>query len=125
SEILQAMRPIAEMMDSEKHRPHYVSIIERQIDVVNNPSLTPSARIMANLRGEVSGRPMTYHQFITELSRQQMQISRDLGLTYAEKAKVARDAQLSLEKEKFLLKKSQHLSFAEYLADYFAQLEGL
>lgn len=125
SEILETMRPIAKAMDSEKHRPHYVSIIERQLAVVNNPSLTPSARILANLRGEATGTPMTYHQFITQLSKQQADFSRQIGLTYAEKNKIANDAKLSLEKEKFLVKKSQSQSFDDYLADYFAQLNDL
>ncbi len=125
SEILQNMRPIAETMDKEKHRPHYVSIIERQIDVVNNPSLTPSARIMANLRGEVTGHPMTYHQFITNLSRQMMKKSRDLGLTDAEKAKVTRDALISKKEEISLLEKSKQISFDNYLNNYFKQLEKL
>ncbi len=124
-QLLNAMRPIAEMMDSEKYRPHYISIIERKIEVVKNPSLTPSARIMAHLRGEVTGTPMTYHQFITHLSREHMIVSRDLGLTYAEKIKAANDAKLSLEKEKFLVEKSKTLSFEDYLANYFKQLEAL
>lgn len=125
SDILQAMHPIAEAMDSEKHRPHYVSIIERKINVVNNPELTPAARIMAHLRGEVGGTPMTYHQFITKLSKQHAGASRQIGLTPAEKIKVDQDAKLSLEKEQFLLQKSQNVAFADYLAAYFAQLQGV
>lgn len=125
TEILQAMRPIAEAMDSEKHRPHYVSLIERKLTIVANPSLTPSARIMAHLRGEVTGKPMTYHQFITDLSAKHMQISRDLGLTPAELNKVQQDAQLSLEKEKFLVEKSKAMPFEDYLAAYFSQLQAL
>lgn len=125
SDLLEAMRPIAEAMDSEKHRPHYVSIIERELAVVKNPSLTPSARIMAHLRGEVTGEPMSYHQFITQLSKQHGNISRQIGLTPAEKAKIEKDAKLSLEKEKQLVKQSQALPFDDYLANYFAQLSGL
>lgn len=125
SEILAAMRPIAEAMDSEKHRPHYVSIIERELAVVANPELTPSARIMRYLRGQETGKPMTYHDFITNLSQQHAQLSRQIGLTPAEKIKVDKDATLSLEKEKFLVKKSQETVFEDYLANYFQQLNGL
>lgn len=125
TEILNAMRPIAEAMDREKHRPHYVSIIERELAVVKNPSLTPSARIMANLRGEATGKPMTYHQFITDLSRKHMQYSREQGLTPAEKTKVEQDAKQSLEQEQFLVKKSQSVDFETYLAKYFEQLNQL
>ncbi len=125
SEILTAMRPIAEAMDSEKHRPHYVSILERELTVINNPSLTPSARIMAILKGEATGKPMTYHQFITDLSLRHARESRDVGLTPAELAKVERDARISLEKERLLVKKSQSMPFEDYLAAYFSQLEGL
>lgn len=123
TEILQAMRPIAEMMDSEKHRPHYVSIIERELQVVQDAALTPSARIMAHLQGEVTGKPMTYHQFITDLSQQHMHTHRKQGITPAELAKVQSDAQLSLEKEQFLVEKSEAVGFDDYIAGYYAQLK--
>lgn len=123
TEILQAMLPIAEIMDSEKHRPHYVSIIKRELEIVQNASLTPSARIMALLQGEATGRPMTYHQFITELSQQHMQMHREQGITPAELEKVQNDAQLSLKKEQFLVKKSETVDFDEYISGYYAQLE--
>lgn len=125
SDILSAIRPIAEAMDSEKHRPHYVSILERELDVMNNPSLTPSARIMATLKGEATGKPMTYHQFITDLSLKHARESQDMGLTPAELAKVKHDAEISLEKERVLAEKSKDVAFEDYLATYFAQLEGL
>ncbi|PIE42351.1 MAG: glutamate--cysteine ligase [Gammaproteobacteria bacterium] len=125
SEILEAMRPIAEAMDSEKHRPHYVSLIERELEVVANPELTPSARIMRHLSGEITGTPMSYHQFITNLSRKHMQVSREMGLTPAEKAKVDKDAEISLKKEKKLAKKSKKTTFDTYLNDYFEQIEDL
>lgn len=125
SNILVAMRPIAEAMDNEKHRPHYISIIERKLAVVKNPNLTPSARIMAHLRGEVTGNLMTYHQFITELSAKHTQYSREQGLTPAEKAKVNHDAKRSLEQEQQLAEQSKNTAFETYLATYFAQLETL
>lgn len=122
TEILQAMRPIAEIMDSEKHRPHYVSIIERELEVVQDANLTPSARIMAHLQGETTGTPMSYHQFITELSQQHMHMHREQGITPAELAKVQKDAKLSLEKEQFLVKKSKTVDFDDYIAGYYKQL---
>ncbi|MBS9778062.1 MAG: glutamate--cysteine ligase [Gammaproteobacteria bacterium] len=125
AEILNAMRPIAEAMDSEKHRPHYISIIERELEVIKNPLLTPSARIMAHLRGEVTGNPMTYHEFITDLSRKHMQLNRRQGLTPAELAKVKKDAKMSLTQEEFLVKKSESVGFDNYLSAYFEQLKSL
>ncbi|PIE40570.1 MAG: hypothetical protein CSA51_00080 [Gammaproteobacteria bacterium] len=125
SELLAAMQPIAQAMDSEKHRPHYASILERELTVVQNPSLTPSARIVANLRGEVTGKPMTYHQFVTDLSSKHARASRDLGLTPAEQAKVKHDAELSLKKAQLLLKQSSGVDFSDYLAAYFSQLQSL
>lgn len=124
SALLDAMRPIAEMMDTEKHRPHYVSLIERQLQVANNPKLTPSARIMAILGGESTGQPMTYHEFITDLSMRYSQESRRKGLTPAEREKVERDAKISQEKAAILLEKSKDVPFDRYLSDYFSQLEA-
>lgn len=121
-EVLNAMKSIAEAMDSEKHRPHYASIIERELEVIKNPSLTPSARIMAHLRGEATGKPMTYHQFITDLSAKHTRASRDSGLTPAEQAKVERDAKLSTEKAQLLIKQSASVDFDAYLKYYFDQL---
>lgn len=121
--ILEQMRPIAESMDREKHRPHYVSLLERKLNVVADPELTPSARIMRYLRGEETGQAMTYHQFITRLSHHHALESRRLGLTPAEKAKVAQDAKRSLAKEKLLAENAKQHTFDDYLNQYFAQLK--
>ena len=121
SELLNAMRPIAEAMDDKKHRPHYISIIKREIELVKNPELTPSARIIATLRGEESGKPMTYHKFITTLSQKHMRISQKAGVTSAERKKAARDAKISLDIEKKLVEKSKNTTFDQYLNNYFKQ----
>lgn len=124
-QVLQEMRPIANAMDREKYRPHYLSIIERELELIHNPDLTPSARIMHCLRGEGGRTPMSYHRFITDLSRCHVARSRKIGLTPAEKAKVVADAKASFQKEKKLVKESEKISFEEYLANYFAQIEAL
>ncbi len=123
TEILDEMRVIAKAMDSEKHRPHYTSILERELEVINNTSLTPSARIIATLKGEATGKPMSYHQFITDLSMKFSRESRDVGLTPAEIHKVEVDAQKSLEKEQLLVEKSKGISFDKYLDNYYKQLQ--
>ncbi|MGY0398568.1 MAG: glutamate--cysteine ligase [Ostreibacterium sp.] len=124
-EILTEMSLIAESMDKEKYRPHYVSLIERKLQVVANSELTPSALIMRYLRGHETGAAMSYHQFITNLSQEHASISRGLGITPAEKKKINREAKLSQEKEKFLVEKSKAVSFEHYLQAYFTQLEQI
>lgn len=125
SEVLTAMRPIAEAMDVEKHRPHYMSIVERMEGMVRNPDLTPSARIIRCLRGEEGEAPMSWHRFITDLSRRHMEKSRRVGITPVEQAKVTADAVASWEKEEALVKASKDVPFEAYLKDYFAQLQKL
>ncbi len=123
--VLEKMRPIAKVMDREKFRPHYLSIVERQLELIHNPELTPSARIIRHLRGEEGGTPMSYHRFITDLSRKHTAKSRKTGLTPAEKAKVAADAELSFQQEKVLVTKSKEITFPQYLENYFTQLNVL
>lgn len=124
-QVLEQMRPIANVMDREKFRPHYLSIVERQLELVHNPELTPSARIMRCLRGEEGGTPMSYHRFITDLSRHHTEKSRRNGLTPAEKAKVAADRDASFKREKELVAESEKIGFEEYVANYFARIEAL
>ncbi len=123
--VLQEMRVIANALDREKFRPHYLSIIERQLEVIHNPELTPSARIMQRLRGEAGEGAMSYHRFITDLSRRYRQKSRKRGLTPAEKAKVAQDARVSWQKERQLVTQSAAIDFQDYLDAYFAQIRAL
>ncbi len=123
--VLEEMRVIAHAMDREKFRPHYLSIIERQLEVIHNPEMTPSARIMRQLRGEDGGGAMSYHRFITDLSRRYRQKSRRRGLTPAEKAKAVQDAKVSWQKEKQLVAQSATIEFQQYLDAYFSQIKAL
>ncbi len=123
--VLQQMRPIAEAMDREKFRPHYLSIVERQLELIHNDQLTPSARILRRLRGEDGESAMSYHRFITDLSRKHTEKSRRKGLTPAEKAKVAADAKRSWEEEQVLVAQSAESDFSCYLQNYFAQIKSV
>ncbi|MFV0436621.1 MAG: glutamate--cysteine ligase [Desulfopila sp.] len=124
-QILEAMIPIAEAMDREKHRPHYLSIVERMLELIRDPELTPSARILRYLRGEEGGAPMTYHRFITDLSRKHMEKSRRVGITPAERAKVTADAKASWQKAKMLDEASRGVDFEQYLKEYFATIRAV
>jgi len=131
ADLLQAMRSIAIAMDSEKHRPHYLSTIERQLNIIDDAEQTPSAQIMhylsgaANFAKKCHNQSISYHQFITELSQKHSKISLAKGLTSAEQVKVSTDAKHSIDAVDKLEKDSQHTDFSNYLESYFAQLKQL
>ncbi len=49
-ELLQAMRPVAELLDKVHNEDCYTDCLDSQIQLAYNPSITPSARMLEELR---------------------------------------------------------------------------
>lgn len=123
-EAFQGMKQLAHFLDSHLCDNRYCKILERMQSLVRAPELCPSALILDILSGAF-GSEQSYHNFSTQLSQQHYYHQLQYPLSRDEQAKAQQELAASLHLEKKLLEDSQNLSFSEYLAAYFQQIERL
>ncbi|MGR9105521.1 MAG: glutamate--cysteine ligase [Gammaproteobacteria bacterium] len=115
-EICTSMRPICEILDANEGGSRYTRALENQLAAVEDPSLTPSARILGEMRR--SGE--SFADYALNISRQYRDGFRSRTLP-ADKTrnfeKISRD---SLE-EQTRLEEAQNEPFEVFLDRYFRQ----
>jgi glutamate--cysteine ligase len=114
--ILYAMQPICALLDQGSIDKHYQLALQQQLAVVDNPSLTPSARILACMKENdqefgcfaTNTSNLHKHYFMAQpLHAQQQQ-------QFEEMAAASHKKQLSIES-------NDKLSFDDFLTHYFSQ----
>ncbi len=113
-QILDQVAHTAALLDSAEGGNAYTQAIAAQREKVNNPDLTPSAQVLANLRE--SG--LSHSDWVLKLSRQhretlQSQLSDDARERFTLAAQASLDAQAALEQ-------AEEPSFEAFLASYVA-----
>ncbi len=112
-ELLAAMAPVVELLDGPERRYRH-SWIEQQ-EKVRDPALTPSARILAEMRA----RGETFVAFAQRLSEEHRQYFTQRELGEERRALFGRLARESLQRQ-HSLEEGDVKGFDEFLADYFA-----
>ena len=116
TQICDAMVPVCRLLDSNTSAQAYQQALARQLRVINNPELTPSARMLAEMRNggesfyELARRKSLEHQwYFAELpiAAEQEQMLLELS---------TRSLQRQAE-----LEASESMDFDSYLAAYFEQ----
>jgi glutamate--cysteine ligase len=115
-EVLDAMSALCAAMDGDDRARPYSSALERQREKVDDPSLTPSARMLA----EMAERREGFYEFARRLSRQHQDHFRGLSLAPETEARFEVEARASAERQR-RIEASDECSFEEYLRRYFAQ----
>jgi len=116
-EILQAMTGVCEILDKLRQSDCYSQSVQSLTRLVENPDLTPSARMLAAMRESQEG----FFDFALRLSRQHqsyfqsMQLPAEKLTMYDEMAETSRRRQQEMEAVD-----KQGLS--AYLAEYFGQI---
>ena len=116
AEILDAMQGVCEILDSASGTDQYVQALRRQRDKVDLPELTPSARMLHEMRGngesfyEFARRMSVEHR--RYFSQSLLSPERERFLTEAARQSLRRQAEVDAADER---------SFAEFLEDYFRQ----
>jgi glutamate--cysteine ligase len=115
-EILAAMEGICEVLDASAPAPQYQQTLEAQREKVLDADATPSARMLATMRREGEG----FYHMAQRMSLQHHQFFLQHPIT-AERRQEFTELSISSLQAQRDLEASETESFAECLANYFAQ----
>jgi glutamate--cysteine ligase len=115
-EILTAMQPICALLDEDSLDRPYQLALQQQLAVVNNPALTPSARILACMKENTE----EFGCFATNTSKLHKQYFLAQELEAEREQMFEALTQQSLHKQS-AIEAADTLSFDEFLTRYFAQ----
>ncbi|BBA34164.1 glutamate--cysteine ligase [Methylocaldum marinum] len=115
-EILDAMRGIAEILDAGDRSRPYTGILEQQTALFSDPALTPSARMLAEMRANRE----SFDEYALRISSEHARALRDRFLSAERSEFLRRLTEESLE-EQMRIEADDKLPFDEFLQRYFAQ----
>lgn len=115
-ELLTAMVPLAEAMDASVEGSPYAEALAAQAAAVEDPDLTPSARMLALMRENGEG----FHQVASRMSQSHQHYFRHLPQATERMAFFEAAASESLAAQA-RIEAADELSFDEFLARYLAQ----
>ena len=118
AEVLDAMQPVAELLDGGQEGPHSQALLAQR-EKVADPDATPSARMLAEMREQGEG----FAQFARRLTEQHRDYFRSLELDPDREAWLQRLASSSLERQR-AIEAADDIGFDEFLRRYFAQSEA-
>jgi len=115
-QTLDGMASVAELLDTNKQDQPYRDALQQQIDKVIDPELTPSARMLNEMRERKEG----FYHFAKRMSEQHYRYFTQLELSAEHEAFFDQAAADSLVKQQ-AIEAADTLSLDEYLQAYFAQ----
>lgn len=114
--ILESMWPICELLDQFEGENLYQDALEDQLAKANEPSLTPSARMLREMRDNGE----SFYQFARRLSNMHHRYFLERRLPPQREAELERLAVQSLADQE-RLEAGDQVDFDQFLNDYFAQ----
>jgi glutamate--cysteine ligase len=118
--LLEKMRPIAALLDEATSADAHLSSLKLQRDQIAGPELTPSARILDEMRKQ----DLPFFRLAKKYSEQWAEYFRNRKLDPALAEKFADESARSLEAQ-LAIEKADNLGFKQYLETYFAQYKLL
>jgi glutamate--cysteine ligase len=115
-EILESMLPVCEALDAIEGGAWFEDAVDDQINKVRAPDLTPSARMLDEMRDNGEG----FYQFARRLSQKHHRFFTERALADKTVAELDRMAAESLA-EQARLEAEPQIPFERFLAEYFAQ----
>jgi glutamate--cysteine ligase len=115
-EILESMLPVCEVLDGIEGGAWFEDAVDDQIAKVRAPDLTPSARMLDEMRERGEG----FYQFARRLSLQHQRYFLERELSDDTLASFEQRVAASLE-EQARIEAEPQADFERFLADYFAQ----
>lgn len=111
--LLNNMRPLAELLDQVAGQGDYLAALQSQLDKVEDPSLTPSARIIQ----QMSEQNLSFYEFAMNLAEQHENLFKQTPLAHSEHQKMRVTARRSHQQQKQIEDRDE-MSFDDFLADY-------
>ena len=115
-EACEAMRPLCEFLDQGESEPRYTQSLEQQLGRIKDPELTPSARMLAEMRE----RGESFYEFAERKSREHCEYFAQQPLDPKQAEYFMSLAQTSWQKQR-AMEAADDISFDEFLSRYFAQ----
>ena len=116
TDLLNGMQSVSELLDQHKEGTPYQDALQLQRNKIMDPELTPSARMLNEMRENKEG----FYHFAKRMSEQHNEYFTSLDLS-AEKNQFFEDETIkSIEKQK-QIEMNDNLSFEDYLESYFEQ----
>ncbi len=118
-QLLDRMQRTAEMLDSVHRSQGYRSSVNAQVEKIEDPALTPSARVLKALRDSDSN----YSEWVLLQSREHRELFIHGSLSREPDPELVRGAADSIEKQR-QLEAADNRSFDDFLADFLAVQMG-
>lgn len=115
-ELLDAMQSVSEVLDQHKDDNPYMQALQAQVDKVKDAELTPSARMLNEMREQKEG----FYHFAKRMSEKHNQYFMQLQLSTERREFFDQAAKESILKQK-AIEQADTLSLDEYLQAYFNQ----
>ncbi|MCU7835740.1 MAG: glutamate--cysteine ligase [gamma proteobacterium symbiont of Taylorina sp.] len=115
-EIMQEMQAVCELLDADLPEKPYINSLDKQIECVVNPDMTPSARMLDDMRQDHE----SFYHFAERMSKKHFHYYKNLHLSAEQEQFYKNEATLSIEKQ-MELEKGDKIDFELYLKNYFAQ----
>jgi glutamate--cysteine ligase len=115
SELINAMLPVAGLLNQAHQEECYVKSVASHLDLVKHPELTPSARILE----EMFSKNESYYEFARRKSQEHRDIFLQRTLPSALETDFMQLAEKSIQQQKRLETSDEH-HFEQFLAQYFA-----
>ena len=120
SEMLAQMRPIAALLDAVHESSDYNASLENQLAKLADPELTPSARVLREMRE----RQLSFFRLAMTYSEQWAQYFRERPLAADIQIAFETETRSSLLEQRDI-EQSDNVSFEQYLDNFFAQYQHL
>ncbi len=116
SELCNRMKPVASLLDRANHCENYFSSVKSQFASVFDPDLTPSARMLEEMREHDEG----FFHYAQRMSKHHCQYYKKLPLS-ASKVQFFEDMAKQSIVEQKKVEAEDVVSFDAFLAEYFSQ----
>lgn len=114
NKLLHGMQPLAELLDQVAGQNDYRASLQAQLDKVKEPSLTPSAKILA----QMSAQKLSFYEFAMGMAEQHEAMFKQTPLAAQTHDRMRAAARCSHQLQKRIEARDE-LSFDDFLADYF------
>lgn len=119
-QLLQDMERVAHLQDSAHGRQQYAASLARQQARVADPELTPSARILREMREQ----DLPFFRLAMNYSLQWAEYFKQQQLPTAVAAALEQESRRSLQAQRDI-EESDNISFEQYLENFFSQYRAL
>jgi len=116
SELIQAMSPLAQVLDDANGGSAYQEALALQQEKVSDPDKTPSARLLR----ELSEAKLEFNQYALALSQRNMEKQQQESLEAKHLDRMHQMAEESLTEQK-AIEESPNIPFDEFLKNYYKQ----